>query len=489
MHNGHGSKYGFSKPLTIKPRDAIDWDNPSYDKLDVTDPFYGATASSPPGMENNDLDAIQRAINDATGTKATVYFPPGVYHIQGAVPDPLPPGWPGWDGISLVGKSNLRLLGANGAVIAPMPASNPQYLVFSDSGYSAIDVEINNLTFTDDLGDGNGALLSGSDRLLSLKNSQNLVMTNVTLNSAKVSALDLQSDGYDPGTKLLNITNHVTISNSHFNSQGVFINGGFQISIDNCTMDSPTVSTPEMLTIWQSHDISITRTVVNGLKNANVGRWIHLNGLTGGTPVNNLLKVIGGSNYNIYIGENRASNVGQAKGGGQDGEIISSEGNLVAFDGHDSNPEPSANYVHISGLPGWVADDIDTTFQDTHVVIAGGKGVGQVRRVVGMSVAPGGESGPPLPPGWRLILDSPWNVPPDNQSRILISHVAEKVVVYGNYLNGTTETAGQVGTGVWLFGNCHDWVVANNDISQVNEAVGVWGLDNGFSQPPVGDRI
>lgn len=80
---------------------------------------------------------------------------------------------------------------------------------------------------------------------------------------------------------------------------------------------------------------------------------------------------------------------------------------------------------------------------------------------------------------YDFYLDEPWNVVPDSNSRVLVSHIFDQSVIYGNRIEGRNDIEGQNGVGVQFFGNAHRVVVAGNDISKVGVGINIVGFGNG----------
>lgn len=151
--------------------------------------------------------------------------------------------------------------------------------------------------------------------------------------------------------------------------------------------------------------------------------------------------------------------------GANDGEVICSEVYMggTKLRGYVSEADSDSFKYNTEGLVqneigGYGAPtDIDKyAYNDGwYVTIISGKGLGQYRRVSAIDK----ESN-------SVKIDGEWDILPDKTSYFVISLPEQNVTIYNNYANNGAK-------GLWLFGECHDGVVARNNIKNIEGAY-IW---------------
>lgn len=103
---------------------------------------------------------------------------------------------------------------------------------------------------------------------------------------------------------------------------------------------------------------------------------------------------------------------------------------------------------------------LDRSKAGMELIIVGGRGAGQHRRIV--SIDEGTAS-----------LESPWRVVPDRSSRFSIAYAAYRAAIYDNSFEGrnTYSQHDSDSTAVLLYGNVYDMVVDSNRIRQMRHAI------------------
>ena len=151
--------------------------------------------------------------------------------------------------------------------------------------------------------------------------------------------------------------------------------------------------------------------------------------------------------------------------GSNDGEVICSEiykgGSKIK--GYTSKADKSSLVYKDEGLvqnelPGYGAPtDINNyAYNDGwYVTIVGGKGLGQYKRIKNIDKDAN-----------KIEIDGEWDVLPDKTSYFIVSLPEQNVTIYNNYANTGAK-------GLWLFGECHDGIVARNNIKNI-EGTYIW---------------
>ncbi len=163
-----------------------------------------------------------------------------------------------------------------------------------------------------------------------------------------------------------------------------------------------------------------------------------------------------------YVADNVIRNTGMP--GGNDGELVCTEvyragerlaGNVVSATPNTVTLDP---YLNSKGEPlgsetaGWY---LDAAYGDGwDIVITAGKGLGQRRRVLSLDEA-----------SKTMTIEGEWDVIPDETSDFVFTIAAYSATIYNNYANTGAK-------GLWLYGDCYDCVVSENNLVDVE---GVFG--------------
>ena len=171
-----------------------------------------------------------------------------------------------------------------------------------------------------------------------------------------------------------------------------------------------------------------------------------------------------------YVAENVIRNTGMP--GGNDGELVCTEvyragerlsGNVVSATSNTITLDP---YTNSQGEPlgsetaGWY---LDAAYGDGwDIVITAGKGLGQRRRVTSLDEATK-----------TMTIEGEWDVIPDETSEFGFTIAAYSATIYNNYANTGAK-------GLWLYGDCYDCVISENNLIDVEGAFGytVYKLDD-----------
>ncbi|MFC3694941.1 glycosyl hydrolase family 28-related protein [Chenggangzhangella methanolivorans] len=407
-HNGRGGDLGWSQRLRFVIESGAAPASPQ--TFDVK--TFGATGD---GVQN-DGPAIAAALAAAAAAApSTLYFPPGRYLCDRALIAPSGVEWrgAGRQASTLAFSVELRTLDA--------PA-------FIHSRGEASHVTFDGLTIEAD-----GKVGGPDGGLVSLSGSR-LRFTKVKLSSWGGLTLRLAADD-------------VTIEDSDIVGPGSFLKSSSQAFISGTTFQM-TNDGESAIASWGGRDIAMTG---NRLVNADESR-------ADGHGVGRLFVAQPhlGRTRNLYFSGNETVNAAPRDCAEVDcnkGEQI-----ILEFGGVLLRPRPvsigpsSVTFRAQDGL------EIEPGFD---VVVSGGRGFGQRRRIVSA------EKG-------KLTLDRPWDVTPDAKaSRFFVTPVAERAVVYRNRFEGrrTHSQHDSNSTATLVWGLCFDVVVADNDISRMRHGV------------------
>ena len=410
VHNGHGGHFGWSGPLALTIAKNSAWASLGYRVYDVT--AYGAKGD---GVAD-DGEAVQAALSAAaSNAPATVYFPAGIYAVSRAFEV----------------QSNIRWLGA-GRDLSTLKFTVP----ISQSGgrgflYQYGDTE--NVLFEGITINADGQIdVAPYDMIIF--DGRNIKFRNARLSSWGGQSFEIRSDG-------LFLEDVIVIGS------GNFISSSSQVFITD-TVFRMTNDGESAVASWGGHDIAF---IGNELRNADESR-------SDGSGIGRLFVYQGhfGSTRNLYFGGNATYDSAPRDCRAVDcnkGEQIIWELGSVDLKGKAS--AVTGNTVRFDAL------DVPDVPGGTHVIVAGGRGVGQMRRILSVS-------------GDTATLDRPWNVVPDTETSLFfVNSVAEKAVVYGNRFEGRTTHSqhDSNSTAVLVWGNCQDIIIANNDVSRMRHGI------------------
>ncbi|MFL1873951.1 glycosyl hydrolase family 28-related protein [Hansschlegelia beijingensis] len=404
VHNGAGGGFGWSGPLRL----TLGYAPPAFGAAVFDVRRFGAFGDG----VRDDGPAIEEAVAAAAArAPATVYFPSGVYASRR--PFVAPPGvrWLG-DGAD---RSVLRL-------IAPLTAPGFLYGIGDRS-----DVALERLAVEAD------GRIAGQDRALVVLTGERLSFSHVRLSSWGAMTLKLA------GTE-------IRIAESEIIGAGSFLPAASQLFATDTTFRM-TNDGEAALAVWSGRGIAM---IGNRLVNADENK-------PDGHGMGRLFVAqphLGGSR-DMYFRDNETVNAAPRDCAAVDcnkGEQILFEFGSVRLQGGASRVRPTeASFM--GELP---EDAVGKT-----LIVAGGPGVGQRRRIVARE-------------GGALKLDRPWDVLPDpSKSLFYVAHVAERAVVDHNRFQGrpTHSQHDSDSTAVLIFGLCFDMVVAANDIARMRHGV------------------
>lgn len=426
-HNGHGGRYGWSKPVSLTLDSGITWTGATFDvTADGTDSR----------ADDSSIQATVRAAAQAaaeSGQRTTVQFPRGRFYLTE----------------SLWVPSNVRLLGAGPGktVVAGQGEfrGNTNLLWFEGTRYN----ELANLTL--DL--GTALAKPGADAFVVGGAVEDFCMHDV-----RVIAL---RDGHS----LMYLTStRASFANCEFIGTQVTIALGHQIAFDRCNFYAARNSIVLFLRLGV-HQFSITRSTAqdyNAGDDSTGAGWSH------GRFVNIVSGTLG--SRDVYIGENTTHDLGvhpnyvdQNTGeqvswdeatGQFVGKVIAATANTVAF----REPVPQ-----LGATRAWTA------------VIIDGKGEGQIRDVTEVN-------------GKSVRLDAPWNVIPDATSTVALGAYHERAVVYRNRLDGKAAQALRslhtASAGIEPYGGMSNLISDGNIITDCRHGTYSFGAASGTPAQP-----
>lgn len=407
-HNGGGGPLGWSGPLRFELNRETRPERPRI--FDVRS--FGAAGDG----RQDDGPAIEAALAAASlAAPSTVYFPPGVYPSRRSFEAPSNVAWRGAGHRESVLKLAvpLDLLGKSGFIHAAGQTSGVSF--------ERLSIEADRQ-------------VKGTDQAVIAFSGSRLRFSEFSLSSWSGMTLRLSADD-------------VVLEDGEIIGAGSFLASSSQLSVSRVTFRM-TSDGEAALTSWGGSDIAITNSL---LVNADPDR-------RDGFGIGRLFVAQPhfGSVRNVYFSENETRNSAPRDCAAVDcnkGEQILFEFGSVTLRGAPDAIGPAS--VTFRGL------ELGPAPRGLDVVIAGGPGLGQRRRIV--AAADG-----------LLRLDRPWDVMPDvSRSRFFVTAVAERVVVYRNSFEGR-ETHSQHdsnSTAVLAWGLCYDFVIADNDVSRMRHGV------------------
>ena len=429
IHNGRGGHYGWSGPLTLTVNDGMPW---TAQKFNVK--AFGAKGN---GVADDEA-AIEAAVQAAAAVPwSTVYLPAGTYMVSSGFNPPSKVRWLG-DG------ANRTFIKANSGFVKSAGYDARRYcLIFSSGG-------INNIEFQDLTLDANGNMNGALATPIYLRFESDVRFVGVTINAKGYDTADFHGT-----TRLL-----LQDSNIIGGGNGVFFGSATQVRIENCAVYG-TDDVNTMLTYWGGNDISCTNTTAQDYNNKQADGWAQGRFFYGSSQW--------GSNRNIYVGNctTRALAVRPALPNQNTGEQFLWE-NSTKYSG-----------VPVAVTPTTITFAADNFFTDPGLtngsydaVIVNGPGLGQHRKIVGSA-------------GTTITLSSPWNVPPDSTSTVIIAGVVSRCALYHNSIQGKTTYATQVtaSAGIQPYGNSFDFIADSNTISQTRNGIYMWGMNETSLSP------
>ncbi|MFD2163521.1 glycoside hydrolase family 55 protein [Paradesertivirga mongoliensis] len=424
-HNGHGGKYGWSAPLKLKIAREYQWSDKVFNVKN-----YGASGNG----VSDDTKAIHRALAEAKNTPgSTVYFPEGTYLISGM--------------LSISDNSRWRGVQKDRSIIKCGPNFFTRNAVVSGR---ATNFQISNLTF-----DANNNIKGEGpefrEEAINLDVSSKVKLDNLKILCKGYSALRLDH------------ANNVEITNTTVIARKSFLGSCSNLIIDKC--DFYLTNDAEMaLHSWDGVNISVTNSTCRDLDNRDVnngqgwgkGRFFHSAGN-------------GGSTRHTYLENNRTLDLAVRPVGTDQnsGEQFLWEGFSAKWYGKVVSSKPSSTTLH-------KFSKALVPFKTT-AVITKGRGVGQSRLI--SAVKDG-----------IILLDRPWNLPPDKSSTIAIGHFADRIVMYKNYIDGKAESVHSenitASTGIQPYGGVLNFIADGNIITEVRSGLANWSTQHSIGIDP-----
>jgi len=435
-HNGHGGKYGWSKPLSLVVENPYGWNGRVYD---VT--AYGANG----GDGNPDDAAINGAIAAANADPgSTVYFPAGTYRFSSP--------------IHFGGGKTVKGAGMGATILVPHDG-------FSASA-NVPSIRFGSRSRVEDLAMETRAYYSDSEDFVGLHNQTDIAF-------ARVKVTGERNNG--TARTLVDMQNASRIS---FNecafviARDVFVGDGSRhirftdssfLGIRDCN---------QLVAIKNSRYFDLSGCFAGNFDETDEsngfgwckGRW--LTG-TGSSPF-------------CYVGESISSNImprrhpngsyAPAYSPDQNsGEQIMFEGLVCRFRGKPV--AVAADSVTFSGLA--------AHGQSRVVSVLSGRGMGQSREIAWMDTASG-----------KVALVQPWTVMPDSSSVLAMGNPQHNTVVFGCELDGRPRAADGPAVGdptasagaQVAYGGGFDIVVDGNRFTELKTAIYNWAVaDSEFS--------
>jgi polygalacturonase len=408
-HNGHGGHFGWSGPFALEVARTTPWARQAGRSISVRD--FGATGDG----STDDSAAVAVALTVAGWlAPATVYFPPGEYLVRRALEAPSQVRWLG------AGSDASRIrLGV------PLEDLEVRSFIYGD-GLDAPTFEGIAITAAGMLADGGMSMIRLAGRDISF--------VGTWLDSWGGETLDLDAEG-------------LTIARSTIIGPGSFLRTSSQIFAEG-NLFRMTNDGEAALTSWGGEDISVTD---NLLVNADEAR-------PDGNGIGRLFVAQGhfGSLRNLYFAGNRTRNSAP-----RDCTAVDcNKGEQIIFEFGSSALLENAVAVTADSVT-FPRLDTENLPEDIDLIVAGGQGAGQRRRVAGID-------------GGTVRIDRPWAVIPDPAtSRFLLTPITERAVVYRNRFEGrdTHSSHDSNSTAVLVWGSVYDTVVADNDVARMRHGL------------------
>ncbi len=429
-HNGRGGRFGWSGPVELIVA-VSPWTGQEARVLDVRS--FGARGDG----SADDAGAIEAAMGEAGRiAPATVYFPPGRYVVSHG----------------FVAPARVRWLGAgpNATTIVSGPGfhgdkSDPRTyaLLFAEGAANANSIEVANLTLDDSAHPG---LLGHT---VHVRFAESIVFRDVRVRSGSGDYFNL--DG----------SRGVFLQRTELVGTGGFLGAASQVFIDDCDF-LLTYNANSAISSWGGQDIAIVRSRVRDLdstrpEGTGAGRFFVSQAHSGGVE-------------HVYIAENTSLNLGPPSPAWKDFDQNSGEQILLeqccatlTEDVSAASPTtvtPTSNKIEQDGAGRY------------DVLVVAGRGLGQHRRIVSYDRA-----------RREATVAPPWLVVPDRTSKITVAGLAQQIVVYDNSLDGKVgyASASTASSGVRLYANSVDTVVAANRMTRVRGGVELWAMGSGPS--------
>ncbi len=427
VHNGHGGRFGWSGPaeLTVAPSP---WAGQESRVFDVRS--FGARGDG----ATDDAGAIDEALSEAQRqAPATIYFPAGRYLVNHGF---IPPPRVRWLGDGRDTTAVVAGPGFRGDQADPRSYA----LLFAEGAAKANAIEVANLTLD---GSAHPGLLQHTvyirfGRDIAFRNARILAGVTGTFNLDGNQGVHLQGTEFVGGVGFLGAASQVFIHGCEFRL---------------------THNANSAITSWGGHGISIIGNSVRDLdatrpEGAGAGRFFVSQGNFG------LIE-------HVFIADNTSRDLGPPTPAWTEfdqnsGEQILFEQCCAALTGNVAAASPTTVTLPANGI----ADGSDRY----GVMVVAGRGLGQHRRIGSYNRS-----------RREASVSPPWTIVPDRTSKVTVAPLAQKIVIYRNQLDGKAgyASASTASSGVRLYANTVDAVVAANRITRVRGGVELWAMGNG----------
>ena len=375
-HNGHAGNYGWAGPIPLTVTAKTIWNTIVFNVRD-----FGAT----PDDGTDDESAIQAAFDAARAVPfSTVYFPAGTYHAGRGFTLPA--------NVRVKGDGkDLSRLAVHPDFVAGASYDGRRYALFfqSDGPFQVQDITL----------DGNG----------NINGYLNLLVYQRGAYRGEYDRVRLKANGYNIAD--WHTARYLTFKDCEFIGQNTFLGSASQVFYQNCAYKG-TNDANEMISSWGGTGLSFTGCVAQDLDNSNPndgagwaqGRFFVAQGHWG--PLND-----------VYFGNNRTLNLGVRPGFGNQN---TGEQFLLEVGATDLTAAPTRIADNVLTFAGAIPGPGSRS-----VLIVGGRGIGQVRRVLAVDAV-----------AKTVTLDAPFNVAPDAASRITFGRNGDRIAVYNNRFSG-----------------------------------------------------
>ncbi len=420
-HNGHGGDWGWSGPLRLTILAHSPWAGARERVVDVRD--HGAVGDG----KTDETAAIQSALDAATKVApATVYFPAGIYEVNGMIDLR--------DGVSWRGAGRDETLIRPGADFASGVEPWWPALIFSDAE------AVTRVEFADLSLEGAGRL--GGKSLLIFRHHKHVRITD--------ACLSWQGAG---GGVNLGSNDFLAIRGSEFIGDQVFLGNSRQVIVLDNEFRLTDYAHAALMS-WGGSEVAI---IGNGARDLDASASSIL-GVGAGRFL--VTQCHPDSNRHFYIADNRTTDLAPPVGIGDpnQGEQILFETGTSTFAARPLAATPTTVTF---------AEDVPVARSQDAVIVAG-SGAGQFRRVADAD-------------GRAITVTPPWSVVPDETSVVGIGPAQTRSVVYRNRFDGKADFADYATASVALsmYGNTSDVIFAGNEVTDIRN-----GLVDEYSQVP-----
>ncbi len=366
----------------------------------------------------DDTGVIREALDTASNSApATIYFPEGQYRVSDTLRAPSNVSWLG-DGMD---KTQIRLDGGRHESLIASPGD---------------DVRFQQLTFA-------GRRSADSGPLVLLYAARNTRFDSVRIDAWGAAALDAQ-DAYG-----------LWIDNSELIENGSFYGSSRQVFFSN-NLFRMTGDGESVVALWGGRDFSM---IGNRLTNADESR-------RDGHGIGRFF--VGQSHFgsmrNMYWEKNVSRNAAPR----DCNEVDCNKGEQICFEIVGSQLKNDFVAASATSVTFRSLSELDKPLRSGRdLVIVGGRGAGQHRHIASTH-------------GTTVVLDSAWNVVPDQTSRFALASIASRAVIFENTFDGreTYSEHDSDSTSVLLYGNVYDMVVDSNRISRMRHGMMTVALDS-----------